>query len=190
MRMSKPLFVVVVFAALSGCYQPEDVPPDVGVACTDNSWQESLPLTASFLGLEVKICNGSGTPVYVDSWDWVQVFDSSGQDVGPIPECFVGGCNSCGSVCDIWVDPIRSVETAAVLRTTWTGTVTTGQRSVCPGSNHECWVFEPAAAGAYRARFCFSRTQLSESELGPLECAEYEFRVPFDTGEIRHVFAL
>jgi hypothetical protein len=166
------------------------VAAEPGRPCADEEpfWEGSSP-DSSFLRFELRLCNDSGASVYVDAYDWVRLFDSSGTPVSLTPECMLGGCNSCGTACDQFPQPVFKVETSEVLLNVWEGTIQTWQKDLCPGSNNECSVFEPAAAGSYRARFCFSRSQVSEMDLGPLECAEQEFRVPFDTAGVSQVFS-
>jgi len=63
----------------------------------------------------------------------------------------------------------------------------------CAATGTTCGVRTPQPPGAYRGRFCVSRTATRDAQgepaaLGPLECVERPFRLPFAVGGVAATF--
>lgn len=181
--------LIVLLAACSTVREASDAGFDAGRCEPNGEWTEGSILNVHFL-----LCPREA-PIY---WSTTSGVTAQEPDGGVFSLLWTAPYESCEVCPTNWVSD--SFFAFGMARPGWwrdvgggfNGRVFTGE-SNCPGTTISCSMTRRVPPGDYQARFCISRTALTNdggyvTGLGPLECQEVPFRIPFDGGSIGATF--
>jgi hypothetical protein len=183
--MARGLAVLLLVAA---CAAGTPV-KDGGSSCPSDSVQ---PLPAAELSVRLIVCPKNG-PIFFAP-NYLQVLRSDGGTVLFANE-LCSSCDRCPSI--VICDPLASIKEIEVGASLVVLDEIDGRdfadAGTCPTTGDTCSVRTELPAGTYRARQCTSRSATRDAQgrpvsLGPLDCIDRPFEIPFTVGGVAATF--